>query len=67
MADCDLDEAEMDMNLSKLWEIVKDREACMLPSMGSQRVRHDLVTEQHSVFVSLLSIICKCITRSKPP
>ena len=27
MADCDLDEAEMDMNLSKLREIVKDREA----------------------------------------
>ena len=36
----------MDMNLSKLWEIVKDREACMLQSMGSQRVGHDLVTEQ---------------------
>ena len=36
----------MDMNLSKLWEIVKDREACMLQSMGLQRVGHDLVTEQ---------------------
>ena len=35
-----------DMSLSKLWEIVKDREACMLQSMGSQRVGHDLVTEQ---------------------
>ena len=31
----------MDMNLSKLQEIVKDRE-----SMGSQRARHDLMTEQ---------------------
>ena len=31
----------MDMSLSKLWEIVKDKEA-----RGSQRVRHDLVTEQ---------------------
>ena len=30
-----------DMSLSKLWEIVKDREACMLQSMGSQRVGHD--------------------------
>ena len=30
----------MDMNLSKLWEIVKDREAGMLQSMGSQRVGH---------------------------
>ena len=36
----------MDMSLSKLWEIVKDREAQQLQSMGSQRVRHDLVTEQ---------------------
>ena len=36
----------MDMSLGKLWEIVKDREACMLQSMGLQRVGHDLVTEQ---------------------
>ena len=36
----------MDMSLSKLWKIVKDREACLLQSMGSQRVRHDLVTKQ---------------------
>ena len=35
-----------DLSLSKLWEIVKDREACMLQSMGLQRVGHDLVTEQ---------------------
>ena len=31
----------MDMSLSKLWEMVKDREAGVLQSMGSQRVRHD--------------------------
>ena len=35
----------MDMNLSKLWEIVKDGEPELLQSMGSQRVGHDLVTE----------------------
>ena len=29
----------MDMSLSKLWEIVKDRKPSMLPSMGLQRVR----------------------------
>ena len=38
----------MDMSLSKLWELVKDREACILQSTGSQRVRHDLLTEQIS-------------------
>ena len=31
----------MDMSLSKPGEIVKDRESCMLQSMGSQRVGHD--------------------------
>ena len=36
----------MDKGLSKLQEIVKDREAGVLQSMGSQRVRHDLATEQ---------------------
>ena len=34
-------EDSRDMNLSKLWEMVKDREAGMLQSMGSQRVEHD--------------------------
>ena len=36
----------MDMNLSKLQEIEKDREAWLLQSMGSQRVGPDLATEQ---------------------
>ena len=36
----------MDMSLSKLWEIVKDKKPGMLQSMGSQRIRHDLATEQ---------------------
>ena len=35
----------MDMNLSKLWELVMDREACVLRFMGSQRVGHDWATE----------------------
>ena len=37
----------MDMNLSKLWEMVRDREAC--PSCCSSwgyKVRHDLPMEQ---------------------
>jgi len=29
------------MNLSKLWEMVKDGEPDVLQSMGSQRVRHN--------------------------
>ena len=36
----------MDMNLSKLQDMVKDRKADMLQPMGSQRVRHNLPTEQ---------------------
>ena len=37
----------MDMSLSKLQEMVKDRKAWGVQSMGSQRVRHDSATEQH--------------------
>ena len=36
----------IDINLNKLWEIVKDRGAWLLQPFGLQRVRHDLVTEQ---------------------
>ena len=35
----------MDMSLSKLQELVMNREASGLQSMGSQRVGHNLVTE----------------------
>ena len=35
----------MDMSLSKLQELVMDREACVLQSMGWQRVRYNWVTE----------------------
>ena len=35
-----------DMSLSKPRDAVKDREACMLQSTGSQRVGHDRASEQ---------------------
>ena len=31
----------MDMGLDGLWELVMDRETCVLQFMGLQRVRHD--------------------------
>ena len=34
----------MDMNLGKFWEMVRDREAWSAAVMGSQRVRHEWVT-----------------------
>ena len=36
----------MQVSLSKLQEMVKDREPGVLQSMGSQRVGHDWATEQ---------------------
>ena len=36
----------LEVNLRKLWEIAKGREAGMLQSMGSQRVIHDVLTEK---------------------
>ena len=36
----------IDMSLSELWEAVKDGKSGVLQSMGSQRARHDWVTEQ---------------------
>ena len=50
----------MGMSLSKLWEMVKDREIWRAASMGLQRVGHDWVTEQqqhNTVYAKLYSIV----------
>ena len=39
----------MDMSLSKLWETVKNRVACVLQFMGLQTVGHDWATEQQQI------------------
>ena len=36
----------VDMNFSKLWEVVKDRKPAMLQSVGLHRLGCDLATEQ---------------------
>ena len=47
----------MDLSLSKLQEIVKDRETWHAQSMGSQRVGHDLVIkQQESTYLTVLKL-----------
>ena len=57
------------MNLSKLWGTGKTGEPGMLQSLGSQRVRHDLVTKQWQQYIDYLLCAQLCtseIKRHKP-
>ena len=47
----------MDMSLGKLWEIVENEEAWHAQSMGSQRVGHDLVTEQPPSAITKVTLV----------
>ena len=44
----------VNMNLGKLWEMGKDREAWLLQPMGSQRDGHDWATEQQQHIAQLI-------------
>ena len=46
----------MDMSLSKVQEIVKDREARCARFIGSQRVRHDLATERQLIGCNIYTL-----------
>ena len=49
----------MDINLRKLWETVEDRGAWNQLSLGSQRVRHDLATEQQHSYYSFFILFIR--------
>ena len=52
----------MDMHLSKLWETVKDRGACVLQSKGSQRVEQHSVTEQQQHSTVYILSLCTLLS-----
>ena len=54
----------MNMSLSKLWELVMDREAWCAAVQGSQRVWHDWVTELNWTELRLQQARLPCLSRT---
>ena len=56
----------MDRSLGKLQEMVRDREAGVLQSMGLQRAGHDWATEQQQQWIYIYIYICVCVCITQP-
>ena len=54
----------VDMNLGKLWEMVRHRDVRCAADHGSQRIRHNLVIQQHQQHESY-SLISRNLERRR--